>query len=317
MYTLSPWSKINICHSLANDASSCDNKHTGQDDYSCGAHNDTASRTNAGDKHNSSTTPEGKAKPFQTQCQKKQRCRVANDTPKHQNTDMGMFWLHNPRIKITDVFPTNLPEKVCVNFCCRGRLGFILCGSQFDIFSWFGMFSTCSRVIPIFYIVLSQQAQNHKKTGISSCFVTILTSFVHQENKWLHTHHDTHSQHQTTHIPLPPLPSETPIILHPPKAAPWPIVLPLHRITTHIAPAGGCNWIHDKDTVAAALPRCVSARGTRLQPQACLPSHDEGGKGLRTKTTTTPPLLPPFCLPRRCQCKEDAPPGVSSLGSAT
>ena len=203
MYTLSPWNKTNICHSLANDASSCDNKHTGQDDYSCGAHNDTASRTNAGDKHNSSTTPEGKAKPFQTQCQKKQRCRVANDTPKHQNTDMGMFWLHNPRIKITDVFPTNLPEKVCVNFCCRGRLGFILCGSQFDIFSWFGMFSTCSRVIPIFYVVLSQPARNHKKTGISFCFDTILTSFVHQEkNNYTHTMTHTANIKQHTFLSL-------------------------------------------------------------------------------------------------------------------
>ena len=38
---------------------------------------------------------------------------------------------------------------------------------------------------------------------------------------------------------------------------------------------------------------------------------------MRAKTTTTPPLLPPFCLLRRCQCKGDAPPGVSSLGSAT
>ena len=111
------------------------------------------------------------------------------------------------------------------------------------------MFSACSRVIPMFYVVLSRQAQNHKKTGISFCFVTILTSFVHQEKQWLHTHHDTHSQHQTTHIPLPPPPSETHIIPRPPKAAPWPIVLPLHSITTHIAPAGGCNWIHDEDTL--------------------------------------------------------------------
>ncbi len=38
---------------------------------------------------------------------------------------------------------------------------------------------------------------------------------------------------------------------------------------------------------------------------------------MRTKTTTTHPLLPPFFLPRRCQCKGDPPPGVSILGSAT
>ena len=35
------------------------------------------------------------------------------------------------------------------------------------------------------------------------------------------------------------------------------------------------------------------------------------------KKTTTPPLLPTFCLLHRCQCKGDTPPGVSSLSSAT
>jgi hypothetical protein len=33
---------------------------------------------------------------------------------------MGMLWLQNSRIRITDIFPVNLPKKVCVNFCCRG-----------------------------------------------------------------------------------------------------------------------------------------------------------------------------------------------------
>jgi hypothetical protein len=61
------------------------------------------------------------AKPFQAQHKKKQHCAVTNDTPERQNTDMGMFWLHNPRMRICNVFPTNLPEKVCVNFCCRGK----------------------------------------------------------------------------------------------------------------------------------------------------------------------------------------------------
>jgi hypothetical protein len=119
-YTLSPLNKTNICHNLANDASPCDNKHTGQDNHSRGAHSDAASCTNAGARRNL-TTPEGKTKPSQTQCQKKQRRTVANDTPKHQNMDMGMFWLRNPRIRIPHVFPANLPKKVCVNFCCRGK----------------------------------------------------------------------------------------------------------------------------------------------------------------------------------------------------
>ena len=114
-YTLSPWNKTNICHNSANTASPCDDKRTGQDDYSHEARGDTASHTNAGDKRNP-TTPKGKAKPSQTHCQKKQHCTVANDNQKHQNTDMGMFWLHSPRIRITDIFPANLPEKVCMNF---------------------------------------------------------------------------------------------------------------------------------------------------------------------------------------------------------
>ena len=79
-YTLSPWNKTNICHNSANDTSSHDDKYTGQDDYSPGARNDAASGTNAGDKRNP-TTPKGKAKPSQTQHQKKQHHAVANDTP--------------------------------------------------------------------------------------------------------------------------------------------------------------------------------------------------------------------------------------------
>ena len=34
---------------------------------------------------------------------------------------MGIFWLHNPRIRIIDAFPANLLKKVCVDFCCRGK----------------------------------------------------------------------------------------------------------------------------------------------------------------------------------------------------
>jgi hypothetical protein len=120
VYTQSPWNKTTTCHNLANYASPRDNKHTGQDNYSRGACSDSASRTNAGDKRNP-TTPKGEAKPSQTQHQKKQRHTVANDTPKRQNMDMEMFWLQNPRIMITVVFPANLPEKVCVNFCFRGK----------------------------------------------------------------------------------------------------------------------------------------------------------------------------------------------------
>jgi hypothetical protein len=34
---------------------------------------------------------------------------------------MGMFWLHNPKIRFSNIFPSNLSKKVWVNFCCRGK----------------------------------------------------------------------------------------------------------------------------------------------------------------------------------------------------
>ena len=49
-----------------------------------------------------------------------------------------------------------------VSFCVDHCLTF---------FSFFGMYSTRSRVIPNIYVVLSRLARNYKKTGISFCFV--------------------------------------------------------------------------------------------------------------------------------------------------
>jgi hypothetical protein len=55
---------------------------------------------------------------------------------KHAQLDMGMFWLHNPTIKMSEIFPCwlhnptirmseifpwDLPDRVCIHFCCRGR----------------------------------------------------------------------------------------------------------------------------------------------------------------------------------------------------
>ena len=119
-YTQSSWNKTNICHNSATNALSRDDRRTVQDDNQRGARTDVTSRTNVGDKQNPAT-PKGDAKPSQVRRQKKERSAVTNDTPKHQNIDMGMVWLHNPKMRISDIFPTNLPKKVCVIFCCRGK----------------------------------------------------------------------------------------------------------------------------------------------------------------------------------------------------
>jgi hypothetical protein len=34
---------------------------------------------------------------------------------------MGMFWLHNPKIRMSKIFPQDLPEKVCILFRSRGK----------------------------------------------------------------------------------------------------------------------------------------------------------------------------------------------------
>ncbi len=34
---------------------------------------------------------------------------------------MGMFFLTKHDIKATDIFPKDLPNKICANFTCKGR----------------------------------------------------------------------------------------------------------------------------------------------------------------------------------------------------
>ena len=72
---------------------------------------------------------------------------------------------------------------------------------------------------------------------------------------------------------------------------------------------------------AAAIPSAapLSVQGGRAFGRVFpwLSHTTRRGGEPRMKTTTTPPMLLPFHPPRRCQCKGDAPPGVSSLGSAT
>jgi hypothetical protein len=41
-------------------------------------------------------------------------------TVKRAQLDMGMFWLTNPNMKMNEIFPCDLREKVCIQCCCRG-----------------------------------------------------------------------------------------------------------------------------------------------------------------------------------------------------
>ncbi len=43
------------------------------------------------------------------------------DGPANDRKEMGMFYLKNPNINPPDVFPKDLPIKLCANFTCKGK----------------------------------------------------------------------------------------------------------------------------------------------------------------------------------------------------
>ncbi len=96
-YTLNPWNKINSCNNTCPDAPHQSNNPGSKPVTSNG---NKAPCTSAGDKHNT-RTPESGSKPSPVQRQKKQCWVVTNDTVKRAQSDMGMFWLSNPKCKWT------------------------------------------------------------------------------------------------------------------------------------------------------------------------------------------------------------------------
>ncbi len=43
------------------------------------------------------------------------------DTAAKEKKNLGMFYLKNLGINPSDVFPKDMPEKVCANFTCKGK----------------------------------------------------------------------------------------------------------------------------------------------------------------------------------------------------
>jgi hypothetical protein len=67
-------------------------------------------------------TPDKGAKAAAVQRQKKPRRNGATDpTKQHPVIDMGMFFLTRNNIKAIDIFPKDLPTKICADFTCKGR----------------------------------------------------------------------------------------------------------------------------------------------------------------------------------------------------
>jgi hypothetical protein len=68
------------------------------------------------------STPDENTEAAAAQCQKKPRRNDATNPAKQRPVlDMGMFFLAKKDTKATDIFPKDLPTKICADFTCKGR----------------------------------------------------------------------------------------------------------------------------------------------------------------------------------------------------
>jgi hypothetical protein len=74
-----------------------------------------------GGKRNSTTPETNEENPSGHQRQKKPRRGAKVDTATKEKKDLGMFYLLNPSINPADIFPKDMPEKLCANFTCKGK----------------------------------------------------------------------------------------------------------------------------------------------------------------------------------------------------
>jgi hypothetical protein len=68
------------------------------------------------------STPDKSTKAAAIQHHKKPRCNGATNPAKQRHvTDIGMFFLTKHDIKAINIFPKDLPTKICASFTCKGR----------------------------------------------------------------------------------------------------------------------------------------------------------------------------------------------------
>jgi hypothetical protein len=81
----------------------------------------TTSSNRCGDKRDPGTPDTDKGKSSTSQQKKKDRRVMKADTVAKEKKDLGMFYLKNPKISPSDMFPKDMPEKICANFTCKGK----------------------------------------------------------------------------------------------------------------------------------------------------------------------------------------------------
>jgi len=108
-YNISPWNNTQICGRPLGGNSGTDTK--------------PSQEQRRGDKRDPTTPPDASndANSSSRQKQKKPKRGVKIDAAAKERKDLGMFYLKNPSINPSDVFPKVMPEKICANFTCKGK----------------------------------------------------------------------------------------------------------------------------------------------------------------------------------------------------
>jgi hypothetical protein len=115
-YNVNPWSNTQASRLRKDD------KNSLADGASCPTPNAIfMPKQRNGGKRNPTTPNMNKENPSSCQRQKKPYRGVKVDTTAKEKKDLGMFYLRNPSINRVDIFPKDMPEKLCVNFTCKGK----------------------------------------------------------------------------------------------------------------------------------------------------------------------------------------------------
>jgi hypothetical protein len=115
-YTVNPWNNAQASGPRK------DERHSPTDGTSCPTSNTTfMPKQRNGGKGDPAIPDTNKDRPSGHQRQKKPCRRVKVDTAAKEKKELGMFYLCNPSINPADIFPKDMPEKICANFTCKGK----------------------------------------------------------------------------------------------------------------------------------------------------------------------------------------------------
>ncbi len=115
-YNVNPWNNTQTSGLRKDD------KNSLTDVASCPTSNTTFMPEQRNEGKRDPTTPDtNEENPSGHQRQKKPRYGVKVDTAAKEKKDLGMFYLRNPTINPADIFPKDMPKKLCTNFTCKGK----------------------------------------------------------------------------------------------------------------------------------------------------------------------------------------------------